>query len=112
MKKDLAYYRALPYTRRIDLEEEGGQQYFVASVVELPGCFAVGQTREDAIANLKTVFDDWIQAKLAWGSPIPEPERGHYSGRPKKWKSGLDPDMFASGPDTEPLNTREALTLG
>ncbi len=51
MSKDLPYYRSLPYTRRVRLEEDKGGEYFVLSA-----------------------FDDAISAMLEWGREIPEPD--------------------------------------
>jgi predicted RNase H-like HicB family nuclease len=56
-------------------DEDAESPYFVAEYRELPGCFTVGNSRSEALANLKDVFDEWIEAKLEWGSAIPEPER-------------------------------------
>ena len=76
MKKDLDYYRLLPYARRVDREEEeGAETYWVASVVELSGCMAHGASRPEAILQLNSAFDEYIEAMLGWGKDIPEPER-------------------------------------
>ena len=46
---------------------------FIAEAPELPGCCADGETQRQAIENLNTVIDEWIEtAKLA-GRSIPEP---------------------------------------
>lgn len=77
MAKDLDYYRALPYQRRVErIEEEDGSRYFVARIVELGGCFAAGDSRSEAIANLKEAFDDYVDAWLEWGRDLPEPGKG------------------------------------
>ena len=76
MKKNLDYYRLLPYSRRVDKEqEEGTEPYFVARVDELRGCIAHGATRAEAILQLNIAFDEYIEAMLEWGKDIPEPER-------------------------------------
>lgn len=76
MEKDLAYYRSLPYTRRCkpEFDEEDGR-YWVAWVDELPGCKTDGATRAEAMWRLGQLFDDYIAAKLEWGTNIPVPKR-------------------------------------
>ena len=82
MARDLAYYRALPYTRRVVHKENEGEwtSYFVASIEELEGCFATGKKREDAIYNLQLMFDDYIQGLLDMGDDFKEPEHPAFTG--------------------------------
>jgi predicted RNase H-like HicB family nuclease len=51
---------------------------FVVEVPELPGCMADGQTYAKAVANAKTVIDEWIETARKLNRPIPEP-RGKLS---------------------------------
>ena len=82
MKKDLAYYRLLAYRRRVDrMEEEDGSRYYVARVLELDGCIASGDSRPEAIANLKTAFDEYVEAMTEWGNEIAEPAQGRPKAR-------------------------------
>jgi predicted RNase H-like HicB family nuclease len=46
---------------------------FIAEVPELPGCAADGAMYEDAISNVKTVIDEWIEMAQEMGRSIPEP---------------------------------------
>jgi predicted RNase H-like HicB family nuclease len=46
---------------------------FIAEVPELPGCAADGPTYETALANVRTVIDEWIETAQQLGRPIPEP---------------------------------------
>lgn len=46
---------------------------FVAEVPELPGCAADGQTRHQALENVETVIQEWIETAQQLGRPIPEP---------------------------------------
>lgn len=72
--KDATYYRSLPYTRRVELvEESGGEAYFLASIVELPGLRGSGESHIEALASLWDAFEDYLEAMLAWGRAIPEP---------------------------------------
>ena len=48
---------------------------FLARIPELQGCIADGQTREEAIKELKNVFDMWIDVATEEGMAIPEPRK-------------------------------------
>jgi predicted RNase H-like HicB family nuclease len=55
---------------------------FTARLLEFPGCFADGQTAEEAYANLESAAAEWIEAASSQGQPIPDPAGGDtYSGR-------------------------------
>jgi len=71
--KDLAYYKRLPYTRRVRVEDDDSGPYFVAFVEELRGVEADGASALEALSNLTDAFQDYIQAMLGWGDEIPEP---------------------------------------
>jgi predicted RNase H-like HicB family nuclease len=71
--KNLGYYRGLPYTRSVELLEEGGERYYLASVRELPGVRADGESHQEALTSLRDAFDDYIRAMQEWGRDIPEP---------------------------------------
>jgi len=75
MEKTLEHYKGLPYKRTLELITEDDSRYWLASIEDLPGCKADGNTPVEAMANLDDVFDDYISAKLEWGSPIPDPRR-------------------------------------
>ena len=49
-------------------------QSFLAEVPELAGCAADGLTRQEALANVEVVIDEWIETAKALGRPIPEPK--------------------------------------
>jgi predicted RNase H-like HicB family nuclease len=46
---------------------------FIAEVPELAGCAADGSTRAEALANVETVIQEWIETARELGRPIPEP---------------------------------------
>jgi predicted RNase H-like HicB family nuclease len=76
MQRTLEDYRALHYSRRAEAVYEGsGPPYWVAWIEELPGCKTDGATFPEAILNLDSAFDDYIEAMLGFGSHIPEPVR-------------------------------------
>ncbi len=47
-------------------------QAFVAEVPELAGCAADGATYQEALANVETVIQEWIETAKELGRPIPE----------------------------------------
>ncbi len=47
---------------------------YVASVPELPGCMAHGNTKEQALKEIETAKELWIETALEDGLPIPEPD--------------------------------------
>jgi predicted RNase H-like HicB family nuclease len=49
-------------------------QAFVAEVPELPGCAADGKTKQEALANVETVIQDWIATAQELGRSIPVPK--------------------------------------
>lgn len=67
MKRHLTYTIILqPET---DPESPG---YFNASVPALPGCFSYGETRQDALNNIREAIELYIEDLEAAGEPIPE----------------------------------------
>jgi predicted RNase H-like HicB family nuclease len=49
-------------------------QSFIAVVPELAGCAADGSTRQEALANVEVVIDEWIETAKELGRAIPEPK--------------------------------------
>ena len=47
---------------------------YVASVPEMPGCKAHGNTKEQALKEIETAKELWIETALEEGQPIPEPD--------------------------------------
>ena len=70
-KGNLSYYMSLRYPIEIHESPEGG--YFVTNP-DLDGCMAEGLTLDEAIANLADSRELWIEARLAGGYGVPEPE--------------------------------------
>lgn len=72
---------ALPWSREVVADEDG---VFVASVPELEGCFADGDSVEEALANLEQVLREWLELAVEEHEAIPEPRRQSsetFSGR-------------------------------
>ena len=47
---------------------------YIAEVPELPGCAADGKDYYDALKNIETVVNEWIETAKELGRPIPEPK--------------------------------------
>ena len=59
---------AMRYTVVLEQEADGA---FVASVPALPGCVSQGDTREDAISNIREAAELYIEDCIASGDPVP-----------------------------------------
>ena len=72
-------YLKEPYARILILEETGE---FSAEILEFPGCYAFGNSPDEAFAMLEDVAKSWIESELAHGKEIPPPSESHrFSGR-------------------------------
>jgi predicted RNase H-like HicB family nuclease len=49
--------------------EDGG---WIAEVPSLPGCLSQGDTREEAIANVRDAIETWIDGATKVGMTVPE----------------------------------------
>jgi antitoxin HicB len=58
----------MPYTVRLEPEEDGG---FVVSVPALPGCISQGNTREEALANIREAISLYVEDCRQAGDPVP-----------------------------------------
>ncbi|AEV15180.1 hypothetical protein TCCBUS3UF1_1300 [Thermus sp. CCB_US3_UF1] len=81
-------------------EPEGG---FTALLPDLEGCVSVGETEEEALANLEEARQLWIETAYEHGDEIPLPSSAkEYSGRilvrmPKSLHRRLDEEARAEG---------------
>lgn len=55
------------------LEWDPGDQIYVVTVPELPGCRTHGRTREEAVRQAQDAIQSWIDDAIASGDPIPQP---------------------------------------
>lgn len=77
-KKPEAYLKE-PYSRILIPNDDGT---FSAEILEFPGCFAEGDTPEEAIRSLEGAAESWIEANLEQGLDVPEPVMNQgYSGK-------------------------------
>jgi predicted RNase H-like HicB family nuclease len=51
-------------------EEDDG---YIAVVPELPGCSAFGETEEEALEEIKTAMELWLETAKRAGREIPQP---------------------------------------
>ena len=56
------------YTVVLEQEADGG---FVAIVPALPGCVSEGDTREEAIVNIREAAELYVEDCVASGDPVP-----------------------------------------
>ncbi|AGK61369.1 hypothetical protein Asulf_01378 [Archaeoglobus sulfaticallidus PM70-1] len=59
------------YTIEIFYSEE--DEGYIAVVPELPGCSAFGDTEEEALKEIKTAIELWIETAKKEGREIPKP---------------------------------------
>lgn len=45
---------------------------FIAEVPELAGCISDGATQAEALQNVQTIIEEWIETAKALGRTIPE----------------------------------------
>lgn len=55
----------------LELNEHGG---YTATVPALPGCISEGDTKEEALANIKEAIEGYIESLMADGEPLPSDE--------------------------------------
>ena len=60
----------MKYRVLIEPDEDG---VFVAEVPSLPGCISQGQTREQAIKNIKEAIALYLESLEAHNEPVPPP---------------------------------------
>ena len=54
-------------------EDEGG---WSVACDDIPGCFSQGETREEAIENIRIAIREMLEYLREEGLPVPEPARG------------------------------------
>ena len=75
----VADYIRLPYTRMLIPELDGS---FRGEILELSGCFSIGDTPAEAYQSLETAALSWLEAAMQNGQPIPPPiDVTEFSGR-------------------------------
>src|ERR1017187_6892521 len=69
--KGLVYYLSLPYRTILRRDEEGD---VIARIEELPGCISHGGDEAEALSNLASMKQLWLEDSIAAGEEIPEPQ--------------------------------------
>lgn len=70
---DLKYYQELEWPVTLTQEHDDGD-YFVATIKEMPGLIATGETAEEAISEAKDASKAWLVAAFEKGYKITEPD--------------------------------------
>ncbi len=65
-----ARYLELPYLHAIVPQEDG---WYLAEIVEFPGCVAIGSTADEAYRELLKVAESWVDEAIRSGLPVPLP---------------------------------------
>lgn len=65
----------MKYTVILEREADGG---YVATVPVLPGCVSQGDSREEALANIREAIDLYVEDCRASGDPVPEEDSLEY----------------------------------
>jgi len=80
LKSKVNHYANLPYTYAIERRDDQGT-YYVARIVELPDLFMTGDTPAEAVGELESVKEEWIQTYLELGNKMPRPLKSrNYKG--------------------------------
>ena len=78
-RKPIEYYLGLKYPATFEEAPEGG--YFI-QIEDLPGCYAQGETVEEAKEMIEIARRMWIESAYDDGQDIPEPRSyQEYSGK-------------------------------
>ena len=78
-RRDVDYYRSLPYAIELRQYEDGT---WFARMPELRGCMTEADTLEETMEMIRDAQRGWIEACLEDGTPIPEPQHSQpYSGQ-------------------------------
>jgi predicted RNase H-like HicB family nuclease len=68
------------YTIVLEQEADGG---YVVSVLALPGCVSQGDTRSEALANIREAIELYVEDCCSAGDPVPaDADFGHGGSSP------------------------------
>lgn len=62
------------YKYDINIQWNEKEQYYIASVPELVGCMADGETLEEVMKNIQESIQIWIEVNIERGMEIPVPK--------------------------------------
>lgn len=75
----------MEYTVKIFPDPEGEGDY-IAEIEELKGCSAFGDTPEEALEEIKTAMQLWIESAKKHGKPIPKSKKQQIIESRKKFQ--------------------------
>jgi len=82
LNRELDYYLNLPYSVQLSKQSDDGDEYWLAAIVELPGCIADGDSPDEAVESIGEAKRIWIESHLEDGHEVPLPLEYHdYGGR-------------------------------
>ena len=67
---EILYIRDMKFRVVIEPDEDG---VFVAECPNLPGCISQGQTRDEAVNNIRDAIQGYLQSLKKHGEPVPTP---------------------------------------
>ena len=82
----------MEYTVKIFPDPEGDGDY-IAEVEELKGCSAFGESPEEALKEIETAIELWIETAKKHGKPIPKP-KSQKVNEPKKRFNVMFPESL------------------
>jgi len=82
----------MEYTVKIFPDPEGDGDY-IAEVEELKGCSAFGESPEEALKEIDTAMELWIETAKKHGKPIPKPKSKKVN-EPKKRFNVMFPESL------------------
>ena len=81
-QKDLKYYLGLAYPVQLTHLIEDDEEYWLAEILDLPGCMSDGDDPNEALENIEDAKRLWIETRLEDGYEVPEPTPSRqYSGK-------------------------------
>jgi len=81
-KKDIEYYLNLSYPVQLTHQCDDDDEYWIAEVLDLPGCVSDGATPDEAVENVEDAKHLWIETQIEDGLEVPEPTHtSGYSGK-------------------------------
>lgn len=72
-RKDLEYYLNLSYLVQLSHQSDDGDEYWLAEILQLPGCMSDGSNPNEALRNLEDAKRLWIETHIEDGYEMPEP---------------------------------------
>ena len=87
----------MEYSVKIFPDPDGEGDY-IAEIEELKGCTAFGETPEEALKEIETAMELWIETAKKHGKPIPKP-KSKKRNEPKKRFNVMFPESLLQDVD-------------